>query len=278
MKSVCPIVFLLLALFPTRMSAQQTESYRVDSVSRAYRHIMRDSTALNKNDQISLSDSVSIKNYGVLRIASSDKKYEEYGPRDVKTVKELFFSNQIVGIMGRVRNLLAGRIRPIKVSGYNSVHINRVYGDEDDIKDGLDVNFYCDGKDYPSFSSIPANKKFDIIITNTSQSVNVYSILFSYKTKADNYFSSVIIDSETSNSSLDYNPILLVPGETVTIPSTFRRLDGYFPYRLNIYGSTEFFILKKDSRDSGKIEVYSDEEFVNKQNTVERYYFEYCDE
>ncbi len=278
MKKGYLIVLLFLALFPTRVSAQHAKTYRVDSVSRAYRHIMKDSTALKKFDVISLSDSVSIKKYGVLRIVCSDKQYEEYGPRDVKTVKELFFSNQIIGIMGRVMDLLAGRIRPLKVSGYNSVHISSVYGEEDDIKDGLDVVFNCDGKGYSSFSSIPSNRNFDIIITNTSTSLRVYSILFSYKTKANNSFTSVILDSEIGNSPSDYNPILLVPGETVTIPALFRRLDGYFQYRLNIYGSDEFFIIKKNPRDQSKIDVYSDEKFVNEHNTVERYYLEYSDE
>ena len=270
---------VLLLLFSSLCSfAQQAESFRVDSASRAYRHIQRDSTALKTADMIELSDSVSIKNYGILRIARSGQQYEEYGPRDVKTVKELFFSNKISGIMGRVKGLITGRIKPLKVSGYNSVHIHRVYGDEDDIKDSLDVVFYCDGKSYSSFNSLPPDSKFDIIITNTSTSVKVYSILFTYKTKADNNFTSVIIDSELSNSPLDYNPILLAPGETVTIPATFRRLDGYFPYRLNIYGSDEFFIMKKYSRDAGKVDIYSDEVFVNDHNTVERYYFEYSDE
>lgn len=277
MRKYSFIVLLVSLFFPIYSFAQHAE-YRVDSASRAYRHIQKDSTALKTADKIELSDSVSIKNYGILRIACSGQQYEEYGPRDVKTIKELFFSNKISGIMGRVKGLITGRVKPLKVSGYNSVHIHRVYGDEDDIKDSLDVSFYCDGKDYTSFNSLPSDSRFDIIITNTSTSVKVYSILFTYKTKVDNNFTSVIIDSETGNSSLDFNPILLVPGETVTIPATFRKLDGYFPYRLNIYGSDEFFVIKKDSRDAGKIDIYSDEVFVNDHNTVERYYFEYSDE
>jgi hypothetical protein len=267
-----------LLFFPIYSFAQQGVSYRVDSASLAYRHVSGELSTLKKLDKIELSDSVSIKHNGVLVIKSADHRYEEYGPRDVKTVRDLFFSNQILGILGRVKNLLTGRIRPIEVNGYNSVHINKVYGDDDDIKEGLNVAFCCDGKVYSSFHDIPANNKFDIVLTNTSDSVRLYSILFSYKTKAENDFTPLILDSVESETHLDFNPILLVPGETVTIPATFRRLDGFFPYRLNIYGSDELFIIKRDSRAAGKISVYSDEVFVNNHNKVERYYFEYCDE
>ena len=272
------LIALLFLFIPFCSFAQQTVSYHVDSASLAFRYIQRDSAALKTMDKIELTDSVSIDNNGILVIKSSEQRYEKFGPKAVTTVKDLFFSKQITGIMRRVSGLITGRVKPLVVSGYNSVHINTVFGDDDDVKDGLDVAFCCDGKSYSSFNNIPANRIFNIAITNTSLSVKVYSILFSYKTKADNNFTFVIIDSETGNSAQDYKPILLVPGETATISAPFRRLDGYFPYRLNIYGSDEFFYLKKDSRNSGKIEVYSDDAFVSNHNTVDRYYFEYSDE
>lgn len=257
------------------LSAQSSKPFTVDTAFLAYKHDGNDSLLLHHADPLNLYDTVRIMNNGLLKLVKSEV---EYGPRSKKTVKDLFYSNKIGRISKTCSQFFRGRLRTSRVVGFNAVHIHPVNGAEDDVKDGLEVAFLCNGKRVASFSELPAYQHFDFVLTNMSDEVQVYSIVFNYKSKGEDDYTSVIVDCLESKDSDSPTPIVLAPSETIQVRSSFYKIAGYFPYRLNIYGATDYFIMRSDSRSLNGVSVYAEKDFVSQQVPIDRFYFEYQDE
>ncbi|MCR5018982.1 MAG: hypothetical protein K6A64_09305 [Bacteroidales bacterium] len=277
-----PVLLILLTTVQASLSAQSKRSFTVDSVSFAYRFTEGDSTIIHRAEKLDLSDSVSIMNLGTLRILDpqNHQSFEEFGPRSKKTVKELFFTNRVSQLFNEFRLLFSGRLRPIRVTGHNAVHVNTVYGEDDDVAEGMGIRFKYDGTVVGSFSEIPINQPFDIVLTNTTPHVMVLSVVFNYKTRSDTGYKTIILDSTAGDGSGIMNaPIILAPTETVTVPAPFHKVAGYFPYRLNVFGAGYCFIIKSDSQAANGISIYAADDNGEQQEVpVERYYFESKDE
>ena len=133
------------------------------------------------------------------------------------------------------------------------------------ITDGLDVSFVYDNIPY-AVDSIPVDSTFDIHLVNNTDSVLSIAISCRCKSASNVSYESIIIQTKS-----DEEPIVLVPGESIIIPSPFVRKENYFVYHINIYGSPHFFILQDKPGDERYFIANAENKFDL--STVKRYYY-----
>lgn len=257
------ILFLLSQI----MSGQNTPPhFTVDSVSVSYWIKNNEKIPFVVGDQILLQDTINVRSennfHGHLRLKSEELEYNIPSPMGPCTLKYALSGKMVSNFKKRVDGIRKGLLDPVEVVIEALGHL---WGEDNNTSDGLSVIYLCDNKSFPSFVSIPTETPFSLCLTNTTNSILEYSIIFQYRTVDSMSYKSIIIDTQEDGS-----PIILVPGESVILPFDLIRPQGYLDYSLNIFGGSDFFLLQVDPSSSKTVHVVSNTNEVN----VNRFYFE----
>lgn len=258
----------ILFLFPQILCGQNTTPrFIVDSVDVSYKIVNNNKIPLVVGEHILLQDSINVRSEnhfnGHLRLKSLDgNEYNISSPTGPCTLKYALSGKLLSNFKKRLAGLRKGLIDPVEVVIEALGHL---WGEENNTSEGLSVAFLCDGKVFPSFESIPVEAPFSICLTNTSNSILAYSLIFQYRRSDTMPYQSIIVDTQK-----DSLPIILVPGESVVLPSDIIRPRGYLDYSLNIFGGSDFFLLQLAPDSPKTVHVVSDTNNIS----VNRFYFE----
>lgn len=241
--------------------------YCVDSAIVSYKVSKGNSQTISRGDILFLTDSIKVASEGgfdgCLSLHSPDGTvYSVYSPKGPCSLKDAVFSKALTKIKQCIAGFRKGLLDPVIIS---RAALRHHWGDSNTVSDGLFVQFECKGQIYSSFASIPYEEPCKILMTNKTDSVMVYSLVFQYKTKESNSLRNVVVDQMPDEAA-----IILVPGESVILPLPFIRPRGYLVYYLNVYGGTDFFVLNIGSDTSISAEIYAENEQLN----TYRYYYE----
>lgn len=259
-------IIAILAFIPL---AQQTmaQKYRVTVADMAFLHQRRDSSLLSKRDSLRLQDSVSVNNKydinQVLRFGQLGIENREpvAGEHRTQTVKDLFFKTDIQ----RIKESLLAIITNITKTRDYTRNAGHSQGPIDYPKDSLDVVFRIGGKSFETIEKTPfLNTSFEIELTNKTRFTKYYAIVCNWETDDNRHNEFKVIDGEKNA------PIILVPEESIIIPSPFIIRDGYFKCRINIFGANSFFRINYDPKNNSIVTI-SDASLITE--SVERYFF-----
>lgn len=262
------ILFGILLLLNVDLTAQRHRVYySVDSAAVSYHIKQGTSIPVKKGEKIELQDSIAVRSenyfYGCLRVISPQGgRFDIYSPKGPCTLKNALSGDVLSNIQSAADGFFKGLFEPVEVL---YAALRHLWGMENDIAEGLSVSFLCGDRTYQSFKQIPAETPFSIVLSNSSDSVMVYSLVFQYRNKEAAPYESLIVDAEP-----DGTPLVLVPGESVAVPMDFVRPQGYIDYYLNIFGGTGFFVLQVNAAEAEEVGVYS----VSNEVEVKKMYFE----
>ena len=242
-------------------------AYHVDSVILSYKVSKGIDQSISKGNTLFLTDSVKVTSEngfdGYLGLHSSDgKTYAVFSPKGPCQLRNAIFSNALSTIAKGVKGFMNGLFSPVEVT---MAALRHHWGETDNLAEGLAVRFVRNNQVYGSFRDTPCEEPCEILMTNTSDSVRVYSLVFQYKTKESNPLRSIVVDRTPEG-----DPFILVPGETAKISLPFVRPRGYFVYYLNIFGGTRFFVVNVRGDSPVQAKLFAENEDLN----YSRFYFE----
>ena len=265
------LIFVLGIIVCQDVVAQQ---YNVIESTMAYKHVNQDSIEIKTRDILFDSDLVSINNKldskgqqiivtGSLGISLPTGEIRRtYGEYKKQTLENLFFPPFYTLLKNKAIDFFKGLLSlETKDETKSAVH----YQGQIDYIDGLKVSFVYDSIPY-MIDSIPVDSTFDIHLVNNTDSVLSIAISCRCKSAYNTPFESYIIHKKPNEE-----PIVLVPGESILIPSPFVRKENYFVYHINIYGSPHFFVLQDKPDDERYFITNTENEFDL--STVKRYYY-----
>ena len=268
-NSLCTsLLFLLLLL--SKCLPISAQDYRVIGSVQSYKHTRNGQIAISVGDTLHGNDIISIKNekdakgqqiiaLGSLEIKLPSGKTRKVARQHIKQkLDDIFFPSYFSKISKLASQYLSGFFKLKDREEKPAVHLQ---GKES--CSGLEVSFIsCDSNKV--YSIPPINIAFDIQIVNHTDSI-MYAVVAckSRKSKMDSAKPTIV------RSKPDGDPIVLVPGETVTIPSPWRLKNNFSGFHLSIFGSSRFFDLKY--KDDSSFWAYADN--VIELPYIKRYYY-----
>ena len=241
-------VTLVLAFGLIPSSYAQRNPYTVHESSLSFKHQSGDSLLLKNGDTLYLKDIVSvgaILEAGMLRrpgyLAISPDNKPVYGPQSAQTVKNLFFKSKFESLKDEFRERISRFFVTISTGGPYSESFQAIHSNQGDnfIPDIATLSFVdTEGNRRSRIKVLPAQSLFDIEITNVSDSVMFYTVFCQWRNTDHQPLLTKIIAVD-----LDGQPLILAPGESVSVPSPFRKVDGFFEYYISLFGSTSPFAI-----------------------------------